>query len=293
MDAIPKHAGILHWRYAIAAAAALFLTACSSVTIFYTFADDAIESEIGYYLDLDDDERVQVEQEVDALMHWHRTEMLPRYASFLRAEAATIERGEITRDTVTTSYDQVRELMFATLRGAFAPAASILVRQTGPAKLEHLRRRMTEKMEERAERMQRPRADRIERRAERYIENLERFTGPLNKPQIALIRRHAEETDDDGFTWLNDRMLRETAFLRFLATRPDEKEIAAFLEKVLLHAEDVVGPEYRAYRNATTAKFQELMVQIAALSTAKQRRAAARRLHDYADDFTWLSRRML
>lgn len=297
MDAVSKPARISPWRHAVIAAAALVLVvlvlaACSSITLFYTFADDAIESEVDDYLDLDDDERVLVGQEVDALMHWHRTEMLPRYATFLRAQAVMIETGEFTREIVDTSYFQVRDLMYATLRGAFAPAASILMRHTGPAKLGHLRRRMTEKMEERVERARHPRADRVERRAKRYVENIERFTGPLSEPQIALIRRHAENTDEDGFTWINYRMLRETAFLKFLAARPSEAEIAAFLDKVLLHAEDIVGPDYRTYRNTGTAKFRELMYRIAIISTPKQRRTAARKLRDYADDFTWLSERM-
>lgn len=292
MSVVPNSAWTLPWRRALIAAAALMLAACSSVTLFYTFADTAIENEITHYLDVDDDERARIAEKVDALMRWHRTEILPRYASFLRAQAATIESGEITRETVTASYGQVRELMYATLRGAFAPAASILVNHTGTAKLDHLRRRLTEAMEDRAERAKRPRADRIERRANRFVENIERFTGPLNKDQIALIRRYAEATDDETFLWINYRVRREEAFLRFLAMRPDEAEIAAFLEKVLVHAEDIVGPRYRTDLDTSARRFQDLMARIAAISTPKQRRTAAGRLRDYADDFTWLSEHM-
>jgi hypothetical protein len=263
------------------------------VTLFYTFADTAIEHQITHYLDVDDDERAEIGDKVDALMRWHRTEMLPRYARFLRAQAAIVESGEVTRETVTTSYEQVRELMNATLQGAYAPAASILVHHTGPAKLAYLRRRMTEAMEDRAERAKRPRADRIERRTHRFVENIERFTGPLSDAQVALIRRHAEATDDETSLWINYRIRREDAFLKFLATRPNEAEIAAFLEKVLLHAEKVVGPRYRTELDRSEKRFQDLIYRIAAISTPKQRRTTARHLREFADDFTWLSKHML
>jgi hypothetical protein len=283
--------GIKRWRGA-AAAVVLVLGGCSSVTVFYSFADSFIEREVESYLDLDGGERLAVEEKIDALVVWHRTEMLPEYAALLRAHADRIDAGDITRETVKRSYDEVRALLLATLQGAFKPAASVLVHHTGTEKLAHLRHRMAERMEDRIERGERTREDRVERRTRRYTENFERFAGPLTPPQIAAIRRHAEASDADSATWLDYRQRRETVFVEFLATHPGEAEIEAFAEKILLRAEDVVGPGYRAYRDAGAARLQDLIHEILALSTLEQRRNASATLRGYADDFIRLSRRM-
>ena len=58
------------------------LATCSSTRLIYTFVDEFIKDEISYFLDLDDNEKVLLNQQVSEMVTWHRTAMLSKYSKF-------------------------------------------------------------------------------------------------------------------------------------------------------------------------------------------------------------------
>ena len=58
--------------------------------------DEFIENEINYFLDLDQEEKVFLNQQVSEMVNWHRTSMLPKYASYLNNIAYKLEDGQYT-----------------------------------------------------------------------------------------------------------------------------------------------------------------------------------------------------
>ena len=56
---------------------------CSSTRLIYTFVDKFIE-ESYYFLNLDVEEEILLRRQVQEMVEWHRTSMLPRYAVYLK-----------------------------------------------------------------------------------------------------------------------------------------------------------------------------------------------------------------
>ena len=60
-----------------------FLTTCSSTRFVYTFLDKFIEDEITFFLDLDEEDNNIMKKQVSEMVDWHRSTMLPSYATYL------------------------------------------------------------------------------------------------------------------------------------------------------------------------------------------------------------------
>ncbi len=56
----------------------VLLGACSATGLLYSFADDFIEDQAAFYLNLEEDAKAFVDGRIDAYMDWHRTRMLPQ-----------------------------------------------------------------------------------------------------------------------------------------------------------------------------------------------------------------------
>ncbi|MBT4118674.1 MAG: hypothetical protein HOE84_19805, partial [Rhodospirillaceae bacterium] len=91
------------------------LGACSASRFMYSFADNFIEDQAEFYLQLDEDAEAYVDDKIDAFMDWHRANMLPRYAAYLSRHADTIEAaGRVDRDQVLRAMDGLRAQLEAT-----------------------------------------------------------------------------------------------------------------------------------------------------------------------------------
>ena len=128
---------------------ALAVGGCSRFKLLYSFSGEAIESEVGYFLDLNEDEQTALEAKVVDLLDWHRVQMLPRYADFLRRTAEEVDAWPLEEATVRQAVGDLRQLLRATMEGASPFIADVLVHHTNPKKLDHLRSRMAERNAER------------------------------------------------------------------------------------------------------------------------------------------------
>src|SRR5690606_28205215 len=89
------------------ALAATLLSGCSSLKLMYSFADDLVERQVNRYVDLDRDQARLVDRSLDRYFEWHRRNMLPRYASFLR-EVAAEHREPASRETLERQWQKGR-----------------------------------------------------------------------------------------------------------------------------------------------------------------------------------------
>ena len=84
----------------------ILVTACSSTRLIYSFTDKFIKDEINYFLYLDEKEKLQMNQQVSEMINWHRTSMMPSYASYLDNIADTLEMGEYDANKITIIIDE-------------------------------------------------------------------------------------------------------------------------------------------------------------------------------------------
>ncbi len=77
--------------------------------------------------------------------------------------------------------------------------------------------------------------------------------------------------------------------LTFLAGKPNEMEIDAFIRQISLRSHEIIDPDYRGYSEERIARFTTLLVNIFAASTNDQRQATSEKLRSYAQDFSEIS----
>ena len=265
------------------------LAACSSLKIMYDFADDYIKQEAKFFLKFDEQGEQHLNDQVDKMMEWHNAIMLPRYAAYLRQLANQLDHGLYGATAITKGMKDGRILLQNTVAGVAPYVARILVRQTIIENIEHLRIKIIERSEEQKEKLARPIEKRTEDRTERLIKNVGRFMGDLNEIQNNLINRYAKSTINDAKRRLDNRNLRQSALLTFLAGKPNEMEIDAFISQIVLRAHEIVDPDYKSYSEKRITRFTTLLVNIFAASTNDQRQATSEKLRSYAQDFSEIS----
>ena len=265
------------------------LAACSSFKIMYDFADDYIKQEAKFFLKFDEQGEQHLNDQVDKMMEWHNAIMLPRYAAYLRQLANQLDHGLYGATAITKGMKDGRILLQNTVAGVAPYVARILVRQTIIENIEHLRLKLIERSKEQKEKLARPIEKQTEDRRERLTKNVGRFMGDLNEIQNNLINRYAKSTINDAKRRLDNRNLRQSALLTFLAGKPKEMEIDAFISQIVLRAHEIVDPDYKGYSEKRIARFTTLLVNIFAASTNDQRQATSEKLRSYAQDFSEIS----
>ena len=276
-------------RHVVVILFALAVSGCSQLQLLYAFADDKIESEAAFFLDLTPERETVLTAETAKLVRWHRSDMLPRYAERLRSAADRIDRDDLSKMAVDEQIAGIRNLLAATVEGMAPFAANVLEGYSEAAQIAHLRDRFAERAAERAAELEAPPQEQIDRRAEKAADRFATFIGELSPAQREIIRRYFVESADRPATWQRLRAARRTAFLDFLATGPDKAEIASFLPRILLRPDQIVGPEYRALADDWWSRFAAWMVEIAATLTPAQRRHLGATLRAYAEDMQALS----
>ena len=265
------------------------LAACSSFKIMYDFADDYIKQEAKFFLKFDEQGEQNLNDQVDKMMEWHNAIMLPRYAAYLRQLANQLDHGLYGATAITKGMKDGRILLQITVAGVAPYVARILVRQTIIENIEHLRLKLIERSKEQKEKLARPIEKQTEDRTERLTKNIGRFMGDINEIQNNLINRYAKSTINDAKRRLDNRNLRQSALLTFLAGKPKEMEIDAFINQIVLRAHEIVDRDYKGYSEKRIARFTTLLVNIFAASTNDQRQATSEKLRSYAQDFSEIS----
>jgi hypothetical protein len=265
------------------------VSGCSQLKLVYSFGGDAIQNETEFYLDLNEEEGAALERRIEELVSWHRVKMLPLYAEFFRKVAEAVDRGALDEPRVRLVIEEMQYLLRQTVEGAVPHVATVMVGHTKPRKLNHLRARMAERSSERRKELEVPKLEWLSERTESSVRRFRRFFGDLSEVQVAMVRRYFADTAGSSKPWQRVREDRRQAFLAFLSGRPDQDQIAKFLSRIMLHSEEIVGPEYKRLAVAWWARFTDWMVEMMGSLDANQRQYFSKTLRDYADDMIDLS----
>jgi len=276
-------------RLSLIATAILFVAGCSRISLLYGYAETALADEAEFHFELDEAGRALVDRKVDELLAWHSAMMLPRYAQFMNAQADLVESGRIDRGHAAAAVATLRLLFDDLVRGAAPHVGEFLADQTEGGKLRYLEARMKERLDERRQELSEPSDERLQARIERIIENFERLTGDLNDLQIGMIHRYAAVTAGNNKGWLRTRANRQRAFLAFLARRPGEAQIDAFVYRIVMRGHEIVDPDYEAVSEGRWNRFQALLADIMTSLTPEQRTTVSATLREYAAEMLELS----
>ena len=268
----------------------ILVTACSSTRLIYSFTDKFIKDEINYFLYLDEEEKLIMNQQVSEMVNWHRTSMMPSYASYLDDIADTLEVGQYDANKINIIIDEGRTLIEDTIVGLTPYASRFLIRIKNDEAIEFMKNKMLMRQQERIIKLSGAKEIRYEDRLDKLTSNFKRFFGDLTDAQIEILETHSHETLNDSRIRLHNRTLRQKAFVRFLKTQPNEEELNAYLNKLLIRGHEIINPNYQDFSEASLSRFKMLLINMLAISTDKQRNVMIGKLRSYAEEFNTISK---
>ena len=258
-------------------------TGCSGVKVVYGQLDVLVPWYLRDYVDLDPDQRSQLQHSVEALLAWHRDSEVGRYAAFFRELAADTAsplppgRLEAARQELEVFWDDIGRRV--------APDAAALLSTLSDAQVESLLDRMAREDDELVrESAGRSPEQRAARRSKSLIRQVERWTGRLDPSQRGLVADAARELRGDTEGWLASRKAWRTALQEALARREDVATLAASLERLFADGEEFWTPSYRDNFRADRQRVLAMLEDLERTLTPQQRSHLRDRLERWALD---------
>ncbi|MBD3641746.1 MAG: DUF3549 domain-containing protein [Marinobacter sp.] len=241
--------------------AMLFLSACSSTRMAYRYADWGVSWWIEDYVTLTAEQEQRLAQDLDNLRQWHCAAELPRYRQWLDQLVRDTRSGDL--DQATVSYHQQRLFDFLPrLLEQAAPTATNLLASLSDEQVAELARNMTRNHAEMEEKflLDSPEA-RAEARAERTIERIENWLGPLNSRQKQIAREWSENRGRQTEIWLEGRRNWQLALLDTLEQR-DSPEFGERIRYLMVNSQEVRGDAYQEMMAESRMAMADLMYEL-------------------------------
>ena len=105
-----------------------------------------------------------------------------------------------------------------------------------------------------------------------------------------MLETHSHETLNDSRVRLHNRTLRQKVFVRFMESQPNEAELNAYLNKLLIRGHEIINPNYEDFSQASLSRFKILLIKMLAISSDKQRNVMIDKLRSYAREFNTISK---
>lgn len=233
-------------------AALAVLVGCSSLTLAYGQLPLLTGLWADNYLDLDRDQRTLLNQQLRAWQAWHRREELPQWLALLRQGQAALDGG-VTPDELAALERGAQASLERCLQHA-APLAAPLLAELRPAQWQHLQKTMDEKNAEWQAKVG-GRGGAAER-AKRYITNLERWLGDLDRSTRRQARADAEGWHFDLAAMAQGRATRQARTLEGLRAW-SRQDLAGGTAVFMRNVQTLPGEQL--YRDQITASLLQLL----------------------------------
>ncbi len=258
------------------------LTATACGTQFaYNRIDWFMHRYISSQVSLDAAQSRELRAYLDEFLEWHRHHELPRYASFLERVADATEQP-LSRDQLEIGRREVEGFMHASVSQG-APDAARWLRSLRPGQLGEMFANFAEKgRKSRAEACERDPGERRADGAERFVDNVERWTGRLRGAQRDMIAARLaqfplDDCADASFAADERHTFRDV--VDEYRSRPD---FAQRITVFVMQPETRGDAEYRRGFEANRERLLSLLVEINHSLSDEQRARSVKRLRAFA-----------
>ena len=267
----------------------MFISACSNTNLLYTLAKNYIQNEITYFVYLNEEERVLMTQQVSEMIIWHRTSMLPSYATYLTNIADKIKAGQYKHSDINEITSNGRFLIEKTVIGLTPYASKFLMNHRKIESIEFMEKKIMKRQQDRLDELSESENVLYKNRLKRLTSGFERFFGALTNEQLIILEAYTNETLNDKRIRLNNRIKRQRVFLEFLKTQPNEASLSEYLNKLLLRGHEIVNSTHQEFSEASLERFQKLLFSMLETSSKIQRDKIVSKMLAYAEDFKKIS----
>lgn len=263
-------------------AAFLVLAGCTTQFLYNRLAF-IIPFYIGQRVTLDEAQEAQLKAAVKDFTAWHRSSQLQRYSTFLREMAARAEQPTTRAEVEATT--KTLEGFWEDLVAEVVPEGGRWLRSLSPQQVDELLDHYAEEDEDEHEEYCEPRPEKlIAKRTKALKRSVKGWAGTLDDAQEAVIERTSLNMRLTGCAWLEHRARWRAELKRALTEETDETAKQERLRVLVLEPRTTWSDNYRRDFEANRSMIIDMVTELDATWTAKQRQSIVRRLTNIADD---------
>ncbi len=275
-------------RIALLLSLVLLLTGCG-VRFAYNQLDWIIPWYVDDYIELEGDQEQQFRADLKRYLAWHRAEQLPLYATFLNQIADKAEQGLTAEDIslVQQKSEQFAEALVVRMEPDLVNMFAAATDQQIDQLFEKFAEENADYQKEYVDVPEQEQRQQWQKDVVRYVG---RWTGSLNKQQLALIEQWSTQFELMGKELGQSRLAWQQEFRQVLRLRTDkpayEKAFAALLDNPQFGRSEALQKKMDANAELLVKLYLDLDKSL----TTKQRARAVTKLRSYAEDFIVLAR---
>jgi len=275
-------------RVTIAILCLTVLAGCSSTKLAYRYADWGLVWWVEDYISLTSEQEDRLNRDLDALRQWHCAAELPRYTAWLDELETDIAGGTTDLNTIYHHQQQLMAFVPQLLEEA-VPVAINLLSTLSDRQVQELARNMAEGHKDLEQEMLAGSPEETAKaRAERTRERAERWLGPLNNEQQALVAQWSADRGRQTEVWLESRSNWQQALLTALENRRDPG-FADAIRELIVNPEKARGAEYQAMMKESQQAMARLMRDLLQAGDDQHLSRLQSKASDLNSDFTTLT----
>lgn len=272
---------------------ALLLAACSSLQLAYNHGDTLLYWWLDGYVDLENDQKPWVRQDIDEFFQWHRKTQLRDYVQVLQTARRQLQ-GTPTEADLLGDYEDIRERTHLLLLKAL-PQLAELARSLRPQQIDQVEKKFASNNDTfRHKNMKGDRARQLAFRYDKAMDQFELWFGNFSREQEAAIRLASDARPLDNALWLDQRMRRQRAILTLLRqVQRDKLGQEATMSLIRTLIDDSFARRDQSDRRDFFEVYDQgtaqLVLTVVQLATPAQKAHALKRMQGWIDDCNTLA----
>lgn len=261
------------------------LSGCSTVRLVYENADTYIRWRATDYLEVEGEQAEELDQAIAAFMAWHRSQALPKYATFLDEAEQRLARTLGPAD-LDWGYDAAMAQAREGLRNA-AERIAPLLDKLDPQQIAQIERQLAEDNRKFArENLRGSERERRKRRTERNVERLEEWVGRLSQAQIDRVAQYSERAPLLDELRERDHKRMQGELMKMIRARQARQRLPDFAASW----DRGRDPAYAAAIQTARREYFAMALDLDKSLSPRQRSLGQKKLHGYAEEFRKLVR---
>jgi hypothetical protein len=271
------------------ATAALLICGCSSQFV-YNRLDALVYLYVKTQVSLEDLQAAELRSSLRSFLEWHRSSELPRYAQFAQGLARDVARP-LGRERIDQARLEIERLWRDAVARGGPDAARFLAGLTPAQRNELFASIGKDDDEVRKEYCETPTEKRLERQQRSFVRAAEKWVGSLTAAQRQLVTTRLATLKPTGCGWAENRIRVRLALRELVERSAADPDYVRAVTRVLASPEERWDPVYRAAFESNRDAIVDLLAELDAQLTQRQRARLAEQLAAYAAEFRALAAR--
>ncbi len=267
--------------------AVALVTGCSA-QFLYNRLDSLVYLYVKTQVSLEDLQAAELRGSLRSFLEWHRSSELPRYADFAQSLARDAARP-LGRARIDQARLEIERLWRDAVERGGPEAARFLAGLRPSQRAELFASLGKDDDELREEYCETPAAKRLERQQRGFTRAAERWVGPLTAAQKQLVTARLAALAPTSCGWAENRIRVRSALHELVERSSADTDYVQAVTRLLSRPEEYWDPAYRAAFDANRDAIIDLLAELDARLTERQRARLAEQLTGYARDFRLLA----